>query len=51
MSTLHNFNSSNNKVLASELEIFLKNNPWSLFLPCLYSELESEALKNIFRVE
>ena len=47
MSTLHNFNNSNNKALASELDIISQEQPMELILPCLFSELEADALKKI----
>ena len=49
MATL-NFNSGNNKSLAVELESLSQEQPMELVLPCLYSELESNALKNILNV-
>ena len=49
VSTLHNFNNTNNKVLANELEIISQEQPMELILPCLFSELESDALKNIIK--
>ena len=49
MSTLHNFNNANNKVLASELDIISQEQPMELILPCLFSELEADALKNIIQ--
>ena len=47
VSSLHNFNHNNDKVLETELETILQDQPMELILPCLYSELEGEALKDI----
>ena len=46
---MHNFNNSNNKALASELDIISQEQPMELILPCLFSELEADALKNIIQ--
>ncbi len=45
--TLHNFNNADTKALSQELELISEEKPMELILPCLFSELESPALKNI----
>ena len=49
MSTLHNLNNLDNKVLAEELELISQDKPMELILPCLFSELKSDALGKILK--
>ena len=44
---MHNLNNLDKKVLAKELELIAQEKPMELILPCLFSELQSDALKNI----
>ena len=37
------------KRLANELDIISQEQPMELILPCLFSELEADALKNIIQ--
>ncbi|MEH6647241.1 glycosyl transferase [Sulfitobacter sp.] len=45
--TLHNLRTRGLEDLAYELETFAQSRKMSLILPCLYSELETEAMPNI----
>ena len=47
ISTLHDFNTKSTSVIESELSKFSKQRKMELILPCLYSELEGEALPKI----
>lgn len=42
--TLHNLRNKSTEELESELEVYSKETPMSLLLPCLYSELEGPAM-------
>ena len=44
---MHNLNNLDTNVLAKELEFIAQEKPMELILPCLFSELESDALRNI----
>lgn len=47
ITTLHNLSDRPVEALESELMEFSKQRPMGLILPCLYSELETEAMPNI----
>ncbi len=47
ISTLHDFGTKSTSVIESELSKFSKQRKMELILPCLYSELEGEALPKI----
>ena len=47
ISTLHDFGTKSTSVIESELLKFSKQRKMELILPCLYSELEGEALPKI----
>ena len=47
VTTLHNLNQRSLEDMEAELREFSKQNPMTLILPSLYSELEGDALKNI----
>ena len=47
ISTLHDFNTKSTSIIESELLKFSKQRKMELILPCLYSELEGEALPKI----
>jgi len=47
ITTLHNLSDRPVEALESELMAFSKQRPMGLILPCLYSELETEAMPNI----
>jgi glucosyl-3-phosphoglycerate synthase len=47
ISTLHRLRKDNLDKLEDDLRIYSKHRPVALVLPCLYSELQREALKNI----
>jgi glucosyl-3-phosphoglycerate synthase len=47
ISTLHDFNTKSTSVIENELSKFSKQRKMELILPCLYSELEGEALPKI----
>jgi glucosyl-3-phosphoglycerate synthase len=47
ISTLHNLNKNNLSQLEEELNEFSQTRPIALVLPCLYSELERQALRDI----
>ncbi len=47
VTTLHNFKHRDEYDLENELVEFSKNRPMALIIPCLYSELEGEALIGI----
>jgi glucosyl-3-phosphoglycerate synthase len=47
VTTLHNLSDRPVEALESELMEFSKQRPMGLILPCLYSELETEAMPNI----
>ena len=49
VTTLHNLTQRCTDALESELLTFSKNKRLGLILPCLYSELETEAMPNIVR--
>ncbi len=49
VTTLHNLTQRSTDALESELLAFSKNKRLGLILPCLYSELETEAMPNIVR--
>ena len=49
ITTLHNLKQRNLESMEDELREFSKVRPMTLVLPCLYSELEGEALGNIIR--
>lgn len=49
LTTLHNLSQRPLKEMESELCEFAKKRPMALILPCLYSELETEAMPNIIR--
>ena len=44
---MHNLNNLDKNVLAKELELIAQEKPMELILPCLFSELQSDALRNI----
>ncbi|HKQ32550.1 MAG TPA: glycosyl transferase, partial [Thermodesulfobacteriota bacterium] len=46
-STLHRLNRNNVGLLEEQLLDFCETRPIALVLPCLYAELQGEALKNI----
>ena len=50
VSTLHDFKTKSTAVIESELSKFSKQRKMELILPCLYSELEGEALPKIVAV-
>lgn len=47
ISTLHRLNRTNAEQLEEQLNVYCKDRPIALVLPCLYSELKREALKDI----
>ena len=47
IATLHRLNRNNLPQLEEELNEYTKTRPISLVLPCLYSELERQALRDI----
>ena len=47
ISTLHDFNTKSTSVIEDELAKFSKQRKMELILPCLYSELEGDALPKI----
>ena len=47
VTTLHNLSSRPLQNVEDELERFALNRPLGLILPCLYSELETEAMPKI----
>ena len=47
ISTLHDFGTKSTSVIENELSEFSKQRKMELILPCLYSELEGEALPKI----
>ena len=47
ISTLHDFNTKSTLIIESDLLKFSKQRKMELILPCLYSELEGEALPKI----
>ena len=47
IATLHNLRSRNLDEMTYELETFAQGRKFSLVLPCLYSELETDAMPNI----
>ena len=47
ISTLHDFGTKSTSVIENELSKFSKQRKMELILPCLYSELEGEALPKI----
>ena len=47
IATLHRLNRSNVDQLEEQLSEFCQNRPVALVLPCLYSELQRDALKDI----
>ena len=47
ISTLHDFGTKSTSVIESELSKFSEQRKMELILPCLYSELEGEALPKI----
>ncbi|MBJ7550452.1 glycosyl transferase [Marinomonas ostreistagni] len=49
LTTLHNLSQRPLEEMESELCEFAKKRPMALILPCLYSELETEAMPNIIR--
>jgi glucosyl-3-phosphoglycerate synthase len=49
ITTLHNLSDRPVEALESELMEFSKQRPMGLILPCLYSELETEAMPNILK--
>jgi glucosyl-3-phosphoglycerate synthase len=49
ITTLHNLSDRPVDALESELMEFSKQRPMGLILPCLYSELETEAMPNILK--
>ena len=49
IATLHNLRTRSLADLTQELEVFAPTRKISLVLPCLYSELETEAMPNILR--
>lgn len=49
ISTLHNLRTRSTKDLTRELEAFSSTRKMSLILPCLYSEIETEAMPNIVK--
>ena len=44
---MHNLNNLDKDILSKELELIAQERPMELILPCLFSELESDALKVI----
>lgn len=47
IATLHNLRTRSHDEMTYELEIFAQNRKMSLILPCLYSELETDAMPRI----
>ncbi|GAA3961014.1 glycosyl transferase [Allohahella marinimesophila] len=47
ITTLHNLSNRSTEALESDLRRFAKSRPMALVLPCLYSELATEAMPNI----
>ena len=50
ISTLHNLSNGSKDKIEEELIEFSKDRPIELILPCLYSEIEGPALKNIINI-
>ena len=47
VSTLHNLKNLDKNILAEELELIAQEKPMELILPCLFSELKSDALTTL----
>src|SRR6056297_744880 len=47
IATLHNLRTRSREEMTYELETFAQTRKMSLILPCLYSELETDAMPNI----